>query len=113
MTDDPANKKIIALAPRPDVFVTRLRELASDTGNIKWSQHARERMETRDIPMRVALVVIREGMIDGAIEPGSNPGEWKGKVVRNVKGRRDVGVVVLVVRNNFILVKTVEWEDLK
>lgn len=42
-----------------------------------------------------------------------NPGEWKAKIVRNVKGRRDVGAVVLLVRNDYLIVKTVEWEDLK
>jgi hypothetical protein len=33
-------------------------------------------------------------------------------MVRAVKGRREVGVVVLTVRNEYLLVKTVEWEDL-
>lgn len=70
-------------------------------------------MEERGIPIRIALTVIREGVVMGEIELGKNPGEWKLKVVRNVKGRRDVGVVLLLVRNTRIDVKTVEWEDVR
>ncbi|MBZ9739796.1 hypothetical protein LB563_11885 [Mesorhizobium sp. CO1-1-4] len=70
-------------------------------------------MHERDISIRVALTVIREGLVSGAIEAGNSQGEWKGKIVRNVKGRRDVGVVVLLIRNNKLFVKTVEWEDMR
>ena len=70
-------------------------------------------MRERDISIRVALTVIREGTVMGDIEPGCHPGEWKAKVVRNMKGRRDVGVVVLLVRNDRLIVKTVEWEDMR
>ena len=31
---------------------------------------------------------------------------------RAVKGRREVGVVVVTVKGTHLLVKTVEWEDL-
>lgn len=72
-----------------------------------------ERMEERGITTRVALTVLREGVVMGVIEPGRSPGEWKAKVIRNVKGRRDVGVVVLLVRQSHLTVKTVEWEDLR
>ena len=59
------------------------------------------------------LDVLRHGEIKGDIEPGQRPGEWKVKLIREAKGRREAGVVVLVVRNARLFVKTVEWEDKK
>ncbi|WP_418368996.1 hypothetical protein [Tsuneonella dongtanensis] len=56
--------------------------------------------------------VLRTGHIDGEIIAGQSPGEWKCKVVANVRGSRDIGVVTLVIGGDRILVKTVEWEDL-
>jgi len=70
-------------------------------------------MAERDISIRVALAVIREGIVSGPVEAGASQGEWKAKIVRNVKGRRDVGVVVLLIKNDRLLVKTVEWEDVR
>jgi hypothetical protein len=113
MSDEPPNARVLAFAPRPDEFEKRVRSLAQDTRNVKWSFHARGRMRERDISIRVALTVIREGVVMGNIEPGKHPGEWKAKFVRNLKGRRDVGVVALLVRENYVLVKTVEWEDIR
>lgn len=113
MTDEQLSKNLVPLVPRPDEFVERVRAIASNSDKIKWSQHARERMSERDISNRVALTVLREGHVVGRVEPGNAPGEWKAKVVKNVKGRRDVGVVAITVRNDHILVKTVEWEDVR
>jgi hypothetical protein len=90
-----------------------VRRLAADSKNVKWSIHAQERMVERGISDKVALDVLRLGDLEGDIEPGAKPGEWKAKMVRTVKGRREVGVVVLTVRNAHLLVKTVEWEDLR
>lgn len=70
-------------------------------------------MEERDIPIRIALNVLRGGSVFGPIEPGQMQGEWRAKLVMAVKGRRDVGVVVLLVKENRIFVKTVEWEDIR
>jgi hypothetical protein len=48
----------------------------------------------------------------GEIEPGKNAGEWKVKVVGWLDGTtRKMGVVVIVIRERQLLVKTTEWED--
>lgn len=104
---------LVRMSPNPTEFCRRVRELSEDTSRIKWSRHARDRMVERDISIRVALSVIRGGYLAGAIVAGSNTGEWKAKFVRKVPGRRDVGVVFLLVRNDALLVKTVEWEDVR
>lgn len=98
---------------RSEVLIARIRALAADSSNIRWSHHARRRMAERDITIRTAMSVLQQGVIVGPVDPGDGVGEWKAKVVRRRKGQRDVGVVAVVIREHSILVKTVEWEDVR
>ena len=100
--------KPVEFRPRPEKTNPRL---AADTRKIFWTPHAHERMAERDITDRTAVDVLRTG--SPRIEPGKHSGEWKVKMVKEVKGRREAGVVVLTIRNERLLVKTVEWEDVK
>ena len=60
----------------------------------------------------MALEVLRKGSLKGPVEGGKNAGEWKAKMVWQINGPREVGVVVLTIdKNARLLVKTVEWED--
>ena len=72
----------------------RVRELARNTGNIFWSEHAQERMSERDIILREALGTIRGGRIDGRIVPDGE-GRWKMTLRRRFAGRI-IRVVVAV-----------------
>jgi hypothetical protein len=63
-------------------------------------------MEERGIRDVVAVEVLRSGEIRGDITPGDKPGEWKAKFVKEAKGRREVGVVVITYRNSRLFVKT-------
>lgn len=101
------------IAPRPDEVLTRIKRLAKDSKNVAFSTHAEDRMDERGITDLDALRVLRTGEIVGAIEPGKKEGEWKCKIVAPVKGRREVGVVTLLIRNSRLRIKTVEWEDLR
>jgi hypothetical protein len=91
----------------------RIRELAKDDERIIWGEHAFERSDERDINVRDALAVLRTGFLDGGIEAGCNLGEWKGKMTKAMKGRREIGVAVIVIKDSELFVKTVEWEDLR
>lgn len=95
----------------PDRALAIVRRLAAETRNIAWSAHARERMLERGITDLMAVEVLRGGVVKGEIEPGRQPEEWKLKLAKTIKGRREVGVVVLILRERRLLVKTVEWED--
>lgn len=108
----PVSRPVTALTPSARTIEVLVQQLAANTDNIAWSDHALERMFERDISDVVAVDVLRFGASKGAIEQGKNPGEWKVKMTMPVKGRREVGVVVLTVRNARLFVKTVEWEDL-
>jgi hypothetical protein len=105
--------KRVEFRPRPEEIRDLIHRLAVDTKNIAWGVHAKERMVERDIDDRVAVDVLRTGSLQGPIDPGNNPGEWKVKMVKEVKGRREVGVVVITIRNARLFVKTAEWEDLR
>jgi hypothetical protein len=88
-------------------------KLAQDTSNIQWRTHALERMAERDITDKMALEVLRQGYVKGDVEAGERAEEWKLKLVREMKGRREVGVVVVTVNTSRLRVITVEWEDLR
>ena len=78
----------------PEDAHERVRELARDTANIFWSDHAQERMNERDIIMREALGTIRAGRVDGKIVPDGES-RWKMTLRRRFAGRT-VKVVVAV-----------------
>jgi hypothetical protein len=89
----------IQFVRRPETVEQTVRRLAADTGNIKWSRHALKRMQERGITDKMAVDVLRHGSHQGAAEGGDSPGEWKVKMTYQTKGRREVGVVVITVRN--------------
>ena len=97
--------------PRPELVRDAVRALAQDTANIQWRKHAQDRMVERDITDRMALEVMRKGYVKGVVEPGEQADEWKVKLAMEMRGRREVGVVVSVVGQTKLRVITVEWED--
>jgi hypothetical protein len=90
----------------------RIREAANTPGGVVFGSHARERMLEREIDDVDVLRVLRSGCMDGVPEP-AEPGEWKCKVTKQIKGARNVGVVAIILRSKRLFVKTVEWEDLR
>lgn len=93
-----------------------IRGLAADSKNVRWQSecydsHAASRMDWRDITDKMMFEVLRTGYLKGDIEPGKYPGEWKVKMTKQMKGRREVGVVTVVINQRRLFVKTVEWED--
>ena len=111
MTENP-ERRVVPMRPKlADIHAT-IRRLAVEDRSVFISYHARERMEQRAITRIDVIRVLQRGHVDGQIDAGENPGEWKCKVVANVRGSRDIGVVTLVIGGDKLLVKTVEWEDL-
>lgn len=98
--------------PRP-FLENRIRAIAADDERITWGEHAFERSDERDITIDDALAILRRGFLDDHIEAGKLPGEWKGKMTMHLKGRREAGVVVIVINDRELFVKTVEWENLR
>jgi hypothetical protein len=104
--------KLINFRPRPDQLLRLVRKLAAE-GKISYLDHSTlDRMPERGFDSFDVLHTIKTGEIVGPIEPGAKAGEWKVKIVSWVDGAsRRMGVVVIVVRESRLLIKTTEWED--
>lgn len=108
-----SGKSVVQFRMQPSQLLGMVREAAADSANVKFANHALDRMDERGITTLDALRVLRDGEIKGAIEAGKNLGEWKCKIAKTMKGSREIGVVTIVMNNRRLFVKTVEWEDLK
>jgi hypothetical protein len=107
----PSHRKILAMVPRRAALEKRVHELAEDSGNIIWTDHFWVRADERGFTTLDALRILRAGFVGDEIKPGKAPGEWKCKLTKKLKGRREAGVVVIVINNQGLSVTTIEWED--
>src|SRR5262245_61799984 len=113
MTTTPKPSPAPVKPPHPGKLMKRIRELEAQ-GAYSWGHHVRTRVSQGDIDINDAAQVLRLGEIEGPIEPGDAPGEWKCKVTaKPYKSSRRLGVAVVVVRDNHLFLMTVEWEDTK
>lgn len=69
-------------------------------------------MVERDLVDADVLRTLRSGTIAGDPEKGKGDSEWKCKMINSIRGGREAGVVVVILRDGKLFVKTVEWEDL-
>lgn len=90
----------------------RIREAATESGNIIFGNHALERMEQRGIYDVQVLEILRTGMIVDNPEQ-TEFREWKCKVVKKLRGAREAGVITVIMNSGKLFIKTVEWEDLR
>lgn len=101
-----------AKPPRPHELIKLIRELVAQ-GHVQYTHHAEhERMPERGIDFLDVEAVIALGDIDGRIEPGERPGEWRCLVVGKPDlDSREMGVATVVLRRKAVLIVTVEWID--
>jgi hypothetical protein len=97
--------------PPPNRLMHVIRFLAGHTDSVIFSEHAQERMEERGFSSEDVYRGLRTGELSGRITRGENAGECRCKVVAQLRGSRKMGIVTIVVMNEYIFVKTVEWED--
>ncbi|MGE3623708.1 MAG: DUF4258 domain-containing protein [Bdellovibrionales bacterium] len=107
------HSKVCKMRLTASIAEKRIHELSKSSSNVIWSGHCTERSEERGINFNDALHIMRTGHVVGTPEEGKYPGEWKCKIIRNLRGNRDAGVVVVILTKiGKLKVKTVEWEDL-
>lgn len=111
MSDAPEAGTVAPFRLTASVAQSRIRQIASVTQNVIWGAHARARMAERDLLDIDILRVLRGGYVEEAPEKTPS-GEWKCKVTLKIRGGRTAGVVVILLRNDRLFLKTVEWEDL-
>jgi len=71
-----------------------------------------ERMSERGIFALDVLRILRTGWVDDEPEQ-TGSGEWKCKITLDIKRGRTAGVVTIIMHNDMLFVKTVEWEDIQ
>jgi hypothetical protein len=111
MDSDPPSRNVAASRLTAGIAEKRIREFAATSDSIRWSDHALERMNEREIFDVDVLRALRLGMVRGAPEK-TKMEEWKCKMVYKLRGSRSIGVVVIILKTDGLFVKTVEWEDL-
>ena len=89
----------------------RIRELAADTGKIRWTKHITEQMEARGITDGDVLRVLRRGDVETDPAPDNSVSGWKVKVVDKHPRGRAIGVVTIAMDRGFLRLVTAEWED--
>jgi Domain of unknown function (DUF4258) len=113
MSELARERVIVQFRPLPAQLLQTVQAISADSSNVKFSNHALDRMEERGITTLDTLRVLRSGDIKGSIEAGNNKGEWRCKITKQMKGAREIGVVTIVMSAGRLFIKTVEWEDLK
>lgn len=109
MSDD-AEKKVVPIGLRPERAQELIRAVAQDTSKVILGDHAKQRMEEREISDIEVYRLLQKGYVFEAPER-TRRREWKAKMVMRLKGNRDAGAVAILLNNGFLFVKTVEWED--
>lgn len=96
---------ILPINPSPDDMARHVNVLAEDSHNIIITNHARERMEQRNITRRHVVTCLRKGRV--AETPyKSVKGDWRCSVVRTVSGM-DVSVQIAIDFKEQLIVVTV------
>ena len=108
--DESGGSKLILFRLRPDKAEAIIRDRATASENVIVGKHARDRMVERDFTNMELFDILRTGHVTE--EPESTPrGEWKCKVTKRLRGQREAGAVTVIMKDGFLFVKTVEWED--
>ena len=98
------------LRRRADRAQNIINEAAQDTANVIFGTHALQRMDERGVSDLEVYRILRTGCVLELPER-TERGEWKCKVVKKLRGQRELGVVTIIVPHGCLFIKTVEWED--
>jgi Domain of unknown function (DUF4258) len=109
---DPDKNAVSAFRLTCSVAEKRIHETASITERIIWGEHALKRMDERGITDVQVLEILRTGMV--VDQPAKTErDEWQCKIIKELRGKRKAGVVVIILHKGRLFLKTVEWEDIR
>ena len=82
-------------------------------GKISYGSHVLDRLDERqNFDIMDVGKLLRTGEIEGEVKPGANSGEWSCLVTGKFSlDGREAGVATIVVREERLIIKTVEWMD--
>ena len=105
-------KTVVPLQLSIEAAQEKVRAAAQASFNVEFTKHAQERLAERDFTVQDVIKVLQRGDID-ELPTRTARKEWQCKVTLKLRGIRTAGVVVIILINDRLLVKTVEWETLK
>ena len=106
-----ADKQVVVIFRlTASVAQQRIRDIAANGNNIVWGDHALKRMDQRGIFRQDVLRILRGGYCDSEPEK-TEYGEWKCKMTLKIRGSRVAAVVVVILHDDRLFPKTVQWED--
>jgi hypothetical protein len=113
MEDPPKQQAaVVRFHLRPEKAQAIIRQTAVDTGKVIIGDHAKARMEEREISDIEVYRILQTGHV--MEEPTqTDDKEWKCKVTKKIKGNRGAGVIVIILKTGMLFAQTVEWEDLQ
>ncbi len=89
---------------------TRIRELAQSSDNIIFGDEALDDMVERGITDVQVLEILLGGYV--ADQPQMTEfGDWRCKVSKELRGRREAAALVVIMRNARLFLKSVGWEE--
>ena len=90
----------------------QIHALAMDSSKVIITFHAAQRMEERGFTTADLVRVLTTGII---MEAPRQTGEddWTCKIIRRLQGSRDAGVITIIVKRQKLIIKTMEWEDIR
>ena len=88
----------------------RIHQLASTSANIVFGFDALAGMRERGITDVQVLEILLAGFVS------ENPvltehNDWQCKITKELRGRREAGILIVILQNSRLFLKTVEWED--
>lgn len=102
-------------ALRPDEAETIIRRRCTDenTASVIFTDHAWDRVSIRDITREDVFKILRTGFChDQPVR--TERGDWKVIMTKRIAGRREAGVVTIILANEEkLVIPTVEWMDLR
>lgn len=107
-----SNKRVTEFRLTAACAQTRVRQLASDSANLVFTDHMEERMLARGIDTDAVLRILRTGEVEeDPTESERRNGDWKIKLTRKMATGRVAGVVTVLVQSGRLILLTAEWED--
>jgi hypothetical protein len=105
-------KIVVPLQLSIEAALAKVRAAVQTSFNVEISKHAQERLNERDFTVQDVIKVLQRGDID-KLPIRTTRNEWQCKVTLKLRGIRTAGVVVIILINDRLFVKTVEWETMK
>jgi hypothetical protein len=110
MTETGSDPVVVKIRLTPMMAEKRIHELAEASENIIFGDDALDDMEARSITDIQVLEILLAGFVSAQPETTEH-GDWRCKITKELRGRREAGAVVVILRNSRLFLQRVAWEN--